>query len=275
MNLEILSVLLITSIPCSMIGVFIVLKKMSMLMDAIGHTALTGVVIAYLVIKDINSPFLIVGASVVCLLTAYFIELLANRKVEKDVAIGLVFPLIFSLGILIIDRKLKNSQITVNSALFGKLEFVVFKRLIIKGVDLGPRDFYVMLFITILTIIFLFLFYKEMKIISFDKLFAKVSGVSVLIVYYLFVSLISVIAVTSFNIVGVILFISLVVGPSVTSLLFSKNLFEAIYVSIGIGIFNCLIGYLVAYNYNLTISGIISSLNMLIFLLILIIKKKD
>lgn len=275
MNLEILSVLLITSISCSIIGVFIVLKKMSMLMDAIGHTALTGVVVAYLIIKDINSPFLIVGALVICLLTVYFIELLANRKIEKDVAVGLVFPLIFSLGILIIDRKLKNSQITVNSALFGKLEFVVFKRLVIKGIDLGPKDLYIMFFVTILTIIFLFLFYKEMKIISFDELFAKVSGVSFLIVYYLFVSLISLIAVVSFNIVGVILFISLVVGPSITSLLFSKNLLESIYVSIVIGIINCLIGYLVAYKYNLTISGVISSLNMLIFLLALFIKKKD
>ncbi|MFA6878501.1 MAG: metal ABC transporter permease, partial [Fusobacterium sp.] len=128
MNLEILSILILTSFTCSLIGVFISLRKMAMLMDAISHTVLLGVVLVYLIAKDINSPFLIIGASIICVLTVYLIEILSNLNIEKGAAIGLIFPLFFSIGVLIMDRELKNSQISVNSALFGKLEFIIFER---------------------------------------------------------------------------------------------------------------------------------------------------
>lgn len=269
MNLEILSILLITSFICSLIGVFISLRKMAMLMDAISHTVLIGVVLVYLITRDINSPFLIVGASIICVITVYLIEALSNKKIEKGAATGLIFPLLFSIGVLIIDKKLKNSQISINSALFGKLEFIVFKRLRINGFDIGPLALYIMLFIAIITIIFIILFYKELKIISFDKVFAKTSGVSILLVHYLFISLISVTAAAAFDIVGVILVISLIVGPSITSLLFTKNLKETIYYSILIGFFNSLIGYGIAFRYDIIISGVVASVNMGVFLLAL------
>ncbi|MFK4784982.1 metal ABC transporter permease [Fusobacterium sp. MFO224] len=270
MNLEILSILMITSFSCSLIGVIVCLRKMAMLMDAISHTALIGVVLAYLITKDINSPFLILGASIICMLTACLIEILCNKKIEKGAATGLIFPLLFSTGILIIDRKLKNSQITVNSALFGKLEFIIFKRLIINGRDLGPLAFYIMLGIAIITMIFILSFYKELEIISFDIVFAKTSGVSILFIHYLFISLISITAVSAFNVVGVILVISLIVGPSITSLLFTKNLKVTIICSVVIGLVNSLIGYGIAFKYDIIISGVVASINMLVFLLALL-----
>jgi len=270
MNFEILMILIITSFSCSLIGVFISLRKMAMLMDAISHTALIGVVLAYLIIRDINSPFLIIGASAVCVLTVYLIEVLSDKKIEKGAATGLIFPLLFSLGVLIIDRKLKNSQISINSALFGKLEFIIFKRLTINNIDLGPLALYIMLVIAVVIAVFIIIFYKELKVISFDIIFAKTSGVSVLLVHYLFISLISLTAVSAFNIVGVILVISLIIGPSVTSLLFTKNLKKTIIFSIFIGLINSLVGYGIAFKYDIIISGAVASVNMVVFLLALL-----
>lgn len=270
MNFEILMILIITSFSCSLIGVFISLRKMAMLMDAISHTALIGVVLAYLIIRDINSPFLIIGASAVCVLTVYLIEVLSDKKIEKGAATGLIFPLLFSLGVLIIDRKLKNSQISINSALFGKLEFIIFKRLTINNIDLGPLALYIMLVIAVVITVFIIIFYKELKVISFDIIFAKTSGVSVLLVHYLFISLISLTAVSAFNIVGVILVISLIIGPSVTSLLFTKNLKKTIIFSIFIGLINSLVGYGIAFKYDIIISGAVASVNMVVFLLALL-----
>lgn len=269
MNLEILSILILTSFTCSLIGVFISLRKMAMLMDAISHTVLLGVVLVYLITKDINSPFLIIGASIICVLTVYLIEILSNLNIEKGAAIGLIFPLFFSIGVLIMDRELKNSQISVNSALFGKLEFIIFERFKINNFDLGPLALYIALIIAIITTLFIIFFYKELKLISFDEIFAKTSGVSVLIVHYLFLSLVSVTAVASFNVVGVILVISLIIGPSITSLLFTKDLKKAIGLSIIIGIFNSLLGYIVAFKYDVGISGVVSSINIGLFLLAL------
>lgn len=269
MNLEILSILILTSFTCSLIGVFISLRKMAMLMDAISHTVLLGVVLVYLITKDINSPFLIIGASIICVLTVYLIEILSNLNIEKGAAIGLIFPLFFSIGVLIMDRELKNSQISVNSALFGKLEFIIFERFKINNFDLGPLALYIALIIAIITTLFVIFFYKELKLISFDEIFAKTSGVSVLIVHYLFLSLISVTAVASFNVVGVILVISLIIGPSITGLLFTKDLKKTIYLSIIIGIFNSLLGYIVAFKYDVGISGVVSSINIGVFLLAL------
>lgn len=269
MNLEILSILILTSFTCSLIGVFISLRKMAMLMDAISHTVLLGVVLVYLIAKDINSPFLIIGASIICVLTVYLIEILSNLNIEKGAAIGLIFPLFFSIGVLIMDRELKNSQISVNSALFGKLEFIIFERFKINDFDLGPLALCIALIIAIITTVFIIFFYKELKLISFDKIFAKTSGVSVLIVHYLFLSLISVTAVASFNVVGVILVISLIIGPSITSLLFTKDLKKTIYLSIIIGIFNSLLGYTVAFKYDVGISGVVASINIGLFLLAL------
>ncbi|MDP0494164.1 MAG: metal ABC transporter permease [Fusobacterium sp. JB021] len=270
MNFEILMILIITSFSCSLIGVFISLRKMAMLMDAISHTALIGVVLAYLIIRDINSPFLIIGASAVCVLTVYLIEVLSDKKIEKGAATGLIFPLLFSLGVLIIDRKLKNSQISINSALFGKLEFIIFKRLTINNIDLGPLALYIMLVIAVVIAVFIIIFYKELKVISFDIIFAKTSGVSVLLVHYLFISLISLTAVSAFNIVGVILVISLIIGPSITSLLFTKNLKKTIIFSIFIGLINSLVGYGIAFKYDIIISGAVASVNMIVFLLALL-----
>lgn len=272
MNLEILSILILTSFTCSLIGVFISLRKMAMLMDAISHTVLLGVVLVYLITKDINSPFLIIGASLICVLTVCLIEILSNTKIEKGAAIGLIFPLFFSIGVLIMDRELKNSQISVNSALFGKLEFIIFQRFKINDFDLGPLALYIALIIAIITTVFILFFYKELKLISFDEIFAKTSGVSVLIVHYLFLSLISITAVASFNVIGVILVISLIIGPSITSLLFTKDLKKTIYLSIVIGIFNSLLGYTIAFKYDIAISGVVSSVNIGVFLLALFVR---
>ena len=96
-----LIVLILTAISCSLLGVFLVLRNLSMLTDAISHTVLLGIVLAFFIVQDLDSPVLIVGASLMGLLTVYLIETIGSKGISKyDDAIGMVFPVLFALAVI-------------------------------------------------------------------------------------------------------------------------------------------------------------------------------
>ncbi len=271
MNIEILLVAIFTSISCSIIGVFLVLRKMSMLTDAISHTALLGIVIAYMFIPDLSSPFLIIGATIMGLITVYLVELLVKTKrTNNDAATGVVFPFLFAISIILINTLFKNTHLDIDAVLLGKIEFVVFDRLILFGMDIGPKSLYIILFITILLITMSTLFYKEIKLVIFDKSLAVTLGISVTFIHYMIITGASLTAVAAFDIVGSILVIALMVGPAATALQYSKSLFRTLLIAVAIGIFNSSLGYFLAYTFNLSISGSISTITLLSFLVAMI-----
>src|SRR5512134_1018136 len=95
----------IVAVACALLGVFLVLRRMAMMSDAISHTVLLGIVIAFFVTEDLNSPLLILGAAATGVLTVGLVELLnRTRLVREDTAIGLVFPALFSLAVILISR---------------------------------------------------------------------------------------------------------------------------------------------------------------------------
>ena len=116
---------------CSILGTFLVLKSMAMVSDAITHTILLGIVVAFFAVHDLNSPLLIVGAGIVGVLTVYLVELLnSTRLVKEDSAIGVVFPLLFSIAVILISKYAGNVHLDVDSVLLGELAFAPFKMLI-------------------------------------------------------------------------------------------------------------------------------------------------
>lgn len=273
-QIQIIAILI--SLSCSISGVFLILKKMSMMSDSITHTVLLGIVISYLIFNDLNSPFLIIGASIIGIVTVYLTNILSNTKLlSEDSSIGIIYPFLFSIAIILISKYTSNTHLDVDAVFLGSLEFTTFDRLIINGIDLGSKAIYKSIIILFITIIFIKIFYKELKVSTFDPVYSIVIGLSSVVINYLFMFLISINVVAAFDATGSILVISFMVGPPVTAYLISNDIKKMIYISCVISIISCILGVLIAFLIDLSISGTISVVILIIFFIVVLFVSKN
>ncbi len=274
-QLEIIITAIIVSSACALLGVFLILRKMAMMTDAISHTILLGIVVAFLLTKSINSPLLIIGTALMGVLTVYLTEVLKRTKLmAEDSAIGIVFPLLFSIAIILITKYAGNVHLDIDSVLLGELAFVPFDRLIVFGRDIGPKSTYIMLTILLIDGVFVILFFKELKLVTFDAALASVLGFSSVFIHYSLMGLVSVTAVGAFEAVGSILVIAFMIGPPVSAYMLTDKLKNMLMLSIGIGIVNAVIGYQLAALLDVSIAGSIATVIGITFLLIFIFAPK-
>ena len=273
-NLTIQLIAILISISCSLLGVFLVLKSMSMLTDTISHTVLLGIVLSFFVVHDLSSPFLIVGATLVGLFTVYLVELLKNTNlIKEDAAIAVVLSILFSIAVILISRYTANIHLDIDAVLLGELAFAPFYKIEIFGMNI-VKGILTSGIILILNIIFISTFFKELKISTFDKTLASVLGLFPTLVHYLLMTLVSVTAVVSFDAVGATLMISFMIGPAATACLVAKNLKAMIFYSILVGCLSSIIGFYLARFLDVSISGSIAVVIGLIFFITLILKRK-
>ena len=160
-GLEIQLIAILVAGACSILGVFLVLKSMAMVSDAITHTILLGIVLAFFI-----------GAGIVGVLTVYLVELLnSTRLLKEDSAIGIVFPLLFSMAVILISKYTKNVHLDVDSVLLGELAFAPFNRIEIFGFSVA-KSLVSIFIIFIVNFLFITIFFKELKISTFDKALA-------------------------------------------------------------------------------------------------------
>jgi manganese/zinc/iron transport system permease protein len=199
----------ITAAACALPGVFLVLRRMALMSDAISHSILLGIVLAFFVVEDLASPLLVAAAAATGVLTVSLVELL-NRsgRVREDAAIGLVFPALFSVGVILIARYAGSVHLDVDAVLLGELAFAPFHRMEIAGVDLGPRTLWLMTAVLVLNLGFVGALYKELKLTTFDAALAGALGFAPGLVHYVFMALVSVTAVGAFEAVGSILVVA-------------------------------------------------------------------
>lgn len=261
-QLEIQLIASVVAAACALPGVFLVLRRMAMMSDAISHTVLLGIVITFFIVEDINSPFLIIGATIIGLLTVSLVELLnRTRLVREDTAIGLVFPALFSLAVILISRYAGNVHLDSDAVLLGELAFAPFERLIIAGrLDLGPLSLWVMGGILLLNLLFIVLFYKELKLATFDAALATTLGFSPALIHYGLLALVSVTAVGAFDAVGSILVVALMVGPPVTAYLLTDSLPRMLGLSVAIGVLSAVSGYWLAHWLDASIAGAMATM---------------
>ena len=173
--LEIWAIATVTGISCSLIGTFLVLRRLSMMVDAITHTVFLGIVLAFLVTKDLNSPWLIIGATAMGVGTVYAVEWMQRRRyIRPDAAIGIVFPFLFALAIVLVTLFGKHVHLDVDTAILGDLAFATFQRFTLGGYDVGPMLLWIGLLVCAINIIWIALFKKELVLITFDPVCAKV-----------------------------------------------------------------------------------------------------
>ncbi|NMB06892.1 MAG: metal ABC transporter permease [Tissierellia bacterium] len=270
-QLEIQLIAILVATSCALPGVFLILRQMAMMADAISHTILLGIVLAFFITKDLSSPFLIIGAALMGTITVFLVETINKTKlVNEDAAIGLIFPFLFSLGIILITLYAGNIHLDVDAVLLGELAFAPFNRLVINGVDIGPKSLYTMLGVLILNILYISLFFKELKLSTFDTGLAAALGFSPVFIHYSLMTLVSITAVSAFDAVGAILVLAFMVGPPATAYLITDNLTKMLILSPLFGIISALSGYWIAMYFDVTIAGAMATMVGIIFALIFI-----
>lgn len=258
-EIEILLIAIVVAVACALSGVFLVLRRMALMADAISHSILLGIVLGFLVAGEVGSPLLIVGAAATGVLTVLFVELLnQTRLVREDAAIGLVFPVLFSIGVILIARHAGSVHLDTDAVLLGELVFAPFERAELAGRDIGPRVLWVMLVILALNAGFLRLFYKELKLTTFDAGLATALGFSPVALHYLFMSLVSVTAVGAFDAVGSILVVAMMIGPPAAAYLLTDRLPTMIGLSAAVGVVGATTGYFLSAWLDASIAGSMS-----------------
>ena len=265
-QLEIQLIAVVVAVACALPGVFLVLRGMAMMSDAISHTVLLGIVLGFFIVEDINSPFLIAGAAVMGVITVSLVELLnRTRLVREDAAIGLVFPALFSLAVIFISRFAGDVHLDSDAVLLGELAFAPFDRLLIGGSDLGPVALYSMAGILILNLLFIIIFYKELKLATFDAALAATLGFSPGLIHYGLMGIVSLTAVGAFDTVGSILVVALMIAPPVSAYLLTDRLPTLLGMSAGFAAVGAIGGYWLAHWLDANIAGSMATVLGLVF----------
>jgi manganese/zinc/iron transport system permease protein len=271
-QVDVLLVAIVVAAACAIPGTFLVLRRMAMMSDAISHTVLLGIVLAFLVVADLNSPILIVGAAVVGLLTVVLVEAVSRTGlVREDTAIGLVFPALFSIAVILISSLAGNVHLDSDAVLLGEIAFAPFNRFAPFGVDLGPIALWVMGVILLINLFCAVLFFKEIKLATFDPALAAALGFSPALVHYGLMAVVSVTAVGAFDAVGSILVVALMIGPPAAAYLLTDRLPRMLGLSVAIGAVSAAGGYFLARLLDANIAGAMATVVGIAFLLVLLL----
>lgn len=261
---EIILVLVAVAAACALPGTFLVLRRMSLVSDAIGHVLLFGIVLAYFATQDADSPWLLFGAAATGVLTVALVEVLQKTKlVKEDAAVGLVFPALFAGGVLLASLYLRQTHLDVDRVLLGYPEYAREARWQIGDTPVKPL--YVLLGVLGLNAILIAVFYKELKLTTFDPALAASLGFRPGLMHYGLMADVSLTAVAAFDAVGPVLVVGFFVIPAAAALLLTDRLSFVLLIAAGLGAFGSVVGTKAAIQWDTNIAGTVATALGLIF----------
>lgn len=252
---EIQLIAVVVAVACALPGVFLVLRRMAMMSDAISHTVLLGIVIGFFVAGTLDSPLLILFAAGMGVVTVSLVELLMRtRLVKQDAAIGLVFPALFSIAVILISRFARGVHLDVDAVLLGELAFAPLDRTTFLGLDL-PVSLVTMGIILLINVVFIGLFYKELKLTTFDAGLAATLGFTPALLHYGLMVIVSITAVGAFDAVGSILVVALMIAPPAAAYLLTDRLDRMLLYSALLASAGAISGFWLARAFDANIAG--------------------
>ena len=247
----------LVGITCSLAGVFLILRKMSMMADAISHTVLFGIVLSFLITQTLSGAGMIIGAIVAGLLTAFLIQSLQASNIQEDAAIGLIFTTLFAIGVLLITLFAGNVHLDVEHVLMGEIAFVPWDQWTLFSITM-PKAVWMLSFVLVIDVLYLAFFFKELKLSTFDPVYAATIGLPLAFLHYSFMTTISLTTVASFDSVGAILVVAMLVAPAASAYLISRSVIGMIGYSVTFGIMSAIGGYYLAKWFDTSISGMMA-----------------
>lgn len=243
------------AVACAIPGNFLLLRKQALIGDAISHVVLPGIVLAFLVTGALNAWPMILGAGAAALVAVGLIEIIRRLgRIEPGAAMGVVFTAMFAAGVLLLEQSDTSSvHLDVEHALFGNLESLIWleatgwsslldaQALRNLPVEL-PRIALTMLVVLILT----FIFWRPLKVSTFDEGFARTLGMPVGIIGLGLVVMAAIAAVAAFDAVGSIIVIAMFICPPATARLVTNHLGAQVMWSIIFASLSAILGYVLA-----------------------------
>lgn len=242
---------ILSAVACALPGVFLVLRRMSMMGDAISHAVLPGLAAGYLLSGDRTSVVMFTGAVLVGILTAFFTQLITRLgRVERGASMGIVFTSLFALGLLMIVRAADHVDLDPSCVLYGSIELAPLDQVSLfagsGGGIMVPRTVLtsgVMLLVNLLAILLLF---KEWRISTFDPALARTLGISPVFMHYLLMTLVAVTTVAVFEAVGSIIVIAMLIVPPACASLLANRLGTMLALSAAFAATAAVVGHLAA-----------------------------
>jgi len=229
---------------CGLIGNYLILRRMALVGDAISHSILPGIAIAFLLAGTRNTWVMFVGALVAGILTTVLIEIIHKKsRVKQDAAIGIAFTTFFAIGVILISLYADRVDLDQECVLYGEIGFVWMQPMLqLGGFLLGPEPVVRMGAVAIVTAVLILLFYKELLVSSFDPGLSASLGINAGVMHYALMSMLSVVVVSAFESVGAILVIAMLILPGATASLLSQRLPVVLWLSVLHGALSSVLG---------------------------------
>lgn len=267
-DLYILITAILVSTTCAILGCFLILRKMAMVGDAISHAVLPGIVIAFLTSGSRDSVTMLAGAGMIGVLTTFLIEFFHKKaKLQTDASIGVTFTWLFAIGVVLISMFAGKVDLDQDCVLYGEIAYVPLDLIITDGgLNLGPKAIWVMSAVSLLVIVFIIVFYKELVLTTFDPAYASAIGISTTLWHYALMGAVSATTVASFESVGAILVVALLIAPAATAYLLTDNFRLMLLVAAAMGALSSIGGYYAAKTFDASIAGAIAVAAGLLFM---------
>lgn len=272
---DIWTIITASTVACTsaILGAFLVLRKKAMVGDAISHSVLPGIVLAYMVSQSRASWVMLIGAAIFGVITNILIEFLNKKaKMNADASIGITFTWLFAIGVILLAYFTSGGiDLDQECVLFGEISLINLDKILVDGnLYLGPAAFWYIFPVFLVVLLYTIFGYKGLKITSFNEDYAASLGIKNGFWNYSLMFLVSLSTVMSFESVGAILVVGFLVIPPASAYLLTKRLNTMILLGCVFGILSSVLGYYLAKYFNLSISGCIVCVAGLIFLVNLV-----
>ncbi|MGL4424321.1 MAG: metal ABC transporter permease, partial [Gemmataceae bacterium] len=243
-----ITLMIAATVACTVPGVCLLFRRQMMLTDAISHVLMFGIAVAYWLVRDLDSPWLWLGATAAGLLAAFLIQTLQKSgRVTDDSATGLVFPLLFSLGTILCSIKFRGTHLDVDSVLLGQAEFAGWDRVRIIAALAGGW------------LLLYGLVHRMLNVTLFDPALAQLYGFGPSIIQYGIVIATTLSAVACFDAVGPVLVVALFAVPAAMGFLLARSLRMMLCLSLILGLLGATIGTVLAFRWDTSTAGTVAS----------------
>lgn len=257
----------VIAISCGLLGCYLILRKMAMVGDAISHAVLPGIVIAFLISGSRGNFVMLAGAAAIGVLTTILIEILHKKaNLQEDASIGVTFTSLFAFGVILISSFTGQVDLDQECVLYGEIAYVPLDPILLgNGTNIGPRALWISGTVLLIIIIALVKGYKGLALTTFNADYAKALGISTAFWHFGFMGLVSLTTVVSFESVGAILVVALLIAPPATAYLLTESLKKMLWLTALLGILTAVGGYYLALILDGSIAGAMATFAGVLF----------
>ncbi len=256
----------LASVACGLVGCWLVLRRLSLLGDAISHAVLPGIAGAFLLTGTREVIPMLVGATVIGVATAFISSALGRwGRVDRDAALGVTFTSLFALGVVMMSLAARQVDLDPGCVLYGLLEFVPFDTVDLLGTPV-PRAAAWLGAALVMDLILIVMFFKELRATSFDPAHATSVGLRVGLVHVGLMAAVAANTVVAFEAVGSILVVAMLVAPGATARLWTDRLVPMLWLAAAIAAATAIVGCLAAIELNTSIAGMIATMSLVGYL---------